>query len=254
MIHTGYLRALRLLELWALFYFILCVLICICTRPIFLLLLLSASGLLRLGLCVLLAGIICPLSSDEIRQERCLSILEVGLAGVIDVVVSDRSDSVRKCLLALNYPSNFSEYLLVPMYLRSRKINFSILTGQVAGRWARMFMGEDAVIALDADRGNYEAVRDAVFAKLNQGYTVIVYPERNFSLRTSEDRVVELRSGVFAIVKELSARLVLGVVGSVQHVVGFVRNPRVNVVFEEAHSPDPASAGKQMQDMLDRYK
>jgi hypothetical protein len=254
MIRTNYLGALNLLELWALLHFILGALACLTVRPILLGALLLISGTFRLGLCVLLAFLICPLSSDPVRRDRCLSIVEFGLAGVTDIEVADTSAQLEGSLIALNYPANFTEYLVLPLYLRSKNVKFAILTGRMAGKWARMFLGNEAVIALNLGSGNYEAVKEAVRAKLAEHYAVIVYPERNFASRERSGRIVDLRTGVFAIANELVASLIVGTVTPVRHTLGFVSSPRIHLNLEAARSLDAYEVTEQMRHLLGKHE
>lgn len=143
-----------------------------------------------------------------------------------------------KCLIVMNYPKTFCEYLLVPMMFDELNKGTCILLRQNPAVWGKHFMDSDKLLILGNEGNNFEQTLINVGAASNAGKIVLAYPEDKYWKRSQENEIRPFRSGIFSIAQKLKMKIVVAHLGSVDHSLGFVKNKKLKMQFEFADSFD----------------
>ena len=127
---------------------------------------------------------------------------------------------IRPTIFICNYPSNIIEYLLPSVISENTCIMIS--NGNITGKLTHAF-GVDNVLLIERG-GNFEITQEQVRNKLQSGFNVFVYIERNFVKRKHKYELSPIRSGIFKIANNIGATITPIVIDHIDHKFGAIDN------------------------------
>jgi hypothetical protein len=244
---TRFISAFNLLEIWAVFWLI--VLLILSSKINWLLIptLACLSEKLYFMIILILTLIITLFTTTGNKSSALFSLLKVGLESNLKINFHGvKSEEFKDCIILANYPSNFLEYILIPMYLPRES---AIVISNVGYHWAKLFVDSSNLIQLNK-KNNFESLKETLNQSLKNNILPVVFPEKNFWKRSSINEIQEFKSGIFKIAQQLEKRILLVSVEHITHFCGFITSKELNLTFEWCKSFDPVEAQEQLQQMI----
>ena len=122
-----------------------------------------------------------------------------------------------------NYPSNYIEYLIHGLF----GDKFCLVVHGNAIKILKYLYGMEHLIPVD--KNSFEKVQKQVEKKIKDGYHIFSYAERDYYNRKNEFETCELRSGMFAIAKNLNTTITPICIDHIEHTFGIVENKIFNI-------------------------
>jgi hypothetical protein len=134
-------------------------------------------------------------------------------------------DSVpcKPTIFLANYPRNYIEYFTHSLF--GEKV--CLLVYGPAVKVLQYIHGIEHIISVE--KGQFDKVQKDVKQKLEEGYHVFAYIEKDYYNREKSYDVAKLRSGMFSIAKNINATITPVVIDHIDHVGGLICNREFNV-------------------------
>jgi hypothetical protein len=151
-----------------------------------------------------------------------------------------------------NYPANFVEYQACNMLHPKICIivygkNWKETTRNTA------ILGDDRIISVVNGTGNFKNTEDAVRVKLQKGYHVLAYVEKNWQKRTGYYSIDRLTSGIFHIAKNIDATITPVVFDHIDHTAGLIHNTSFKIhIGKTTKVIDPYSSISDVSSLISR--
>jgi hypothetical protein len=129
-----------------------------------------------------------------------------------------------------NYPANLIEYKLFP--LLADKICIVIFSGTKISHFLNNVFGADRIIFVTKG-GEFERVQKRIQQKINDGYTVFAYVEKEYFKRKNAYSISRLSTGMFNIAHNIGATVTPLVCDHIEHVAGIMTSRRFRVYIGE---------------------
>ncbi len=132
----------------------------------------------------------------------------------------------KPTIFLANYPGNYIEYFIHP--LLGNKV--CILMSKTGAKICRNLYGINNLIVIE--KGKFQQVQKTIETRLNDGYHIFAYIDRDYAKRKSFYKVYDIRSGMFIIAKNIRATITPLVVDHIDHIYGVIESPiyRIHVV------------------------
>ena len=142
----------------------------------------------------------------------------------------------KPTIILSNYPSTYVEYLA--NHLLSDKMCILLYGGSVLqSRIINYFYSKDKILFVG--KGNqFDETQKKVRDKLAEGYSVIVYPEKNFFYRKNKYDITTFHSGIFNIAKNIDATITPIVIDHINHNIGIVLNNNFKIYIDTTRKID----------------
>ena len=239
----------KLFELWLIIIFIIVLVICKYTTWLVLPFLMCISTTVLFSVLFILVLALLVFMPNQSKTSILYPLVKLGLYSNCAINISGinvNDIDYENTIIIANYPSNFIEYLILPMIFNDVNQKASIVVGKTAAFWAKLFMGNERVIALDKNK-NF----DSLPAKLIASKTIpIVYPEKNFWNRKTKHDIQEFKSGIFQIAQKLNKKIIIAHVQHFDHFCGFISQSELNINLNYCDKYDSVSARNQMINMI----
>jgi hypothetical protein len=115
-----------------------------------------------------------------------------------------------------NYPSNYVEYMTHGLF----GDKFCLLVHHGAMKGLKYIYGEEYLISVQ--KGNFEKIQKQVKKKIEEGFSIFCYVERDYYNRKSDYNICELRSGIFSIAKNINATITPVCIDHITYTCGIV--------------------------------
>jgi hypothetical protein len=129
---------------------------------------------------------------------------------------TDKISTVPTIYIA-NYPENYIEYMTHGLITDKLCV---LAVANTATKILKFVYGEDH--AIYNYTGNFDKLKEAVRKKINEGYSIFCYSERNHYDRKNEYDLCEFRTGMFHIAKSLNVSVTPICVDHISHTFGIL--------------------------------
>ena len=120
-----------------------------------------------------------------------------------------------------NYPINYIEYFTHGLF--GNKL--CLLVHGPAIKILKYLYGNDHLIAVN--KGNFDKVQELVYDKMNNGYSIFCYIEREYHNRKDNYTIQEFRTGMFHIAKKLNKTITPLCIDHLEHIMGFIETENI---------------------------
>lgn len=128
-----------------------------------------------------------------------------------------------------NYPSNYLEYL-VPFMFNEKNNKICIVSS--LENIVKYFYGKENVIGVK--KGSFKKTQEKIKIKLEEGYNIVAYVEKDYYKRKTKYDITDLRTGIFSIAKNINCKIVYTAIDHIEMILG-IFNCEFKVIMEESH-------------------
>ena len=185
------------------------------THRIILLLITYKTKCLLIPICTI-TGILFTILGQKFKTYRlvCSYVYKHGL----NLKMNTESIPLKPTIYVANYPCNYVEYLVHGLFCDK----FCLLVYGPAIKVLKHLYGMDHLISVE--KGSFDKVQENIKDKINKGYSIFSYVERDFNNRKSPYELCELRKGVFTIAKNLNTTITPVCIDHIEHTFGIFEN------------------------------
>lgn len=192
------------------------------TTAIIAILYIVSSDIFRPCFLVWIGVLYCIISNKKFRAYRALS--HAFFKGELTTLENLCDLPTKPTIILANYPSNYVEYI-IHAFLHER---VCLLLHGPAVSIVKHIYGKDNIIGVD--KGSFESLQVKVKEKMDNGYHIFAYIERDYYNRVSVYDITELRTGMFSIAKNIGATITPVAIDHIDHVFGILENTYFNIV------------------------
>ena len=153
----------------------------------------------------------------ETYRYVCLNLYENGL----NLEINRKKIPIKPTIFMANYPINYIEYLTHGLF----GSKFCLLVHGPAVKILKYIYGDEYLISVN--KGNFDKVQELVNDKMNNGYSIFCYIEREYHNRKDNYTIQEFRTGMFHIAKNLNKTITPLCIDHMEHFMGFVETENV---------------------------
>jgi len=124
--------------------------------------------------------------------------------------------STKPTIFVSNYPSNYVEYLTHGLF----GSKLCLLVHGPAIKIMKYLYGDKNLIAVN--KGNFDKIQDLIKNKMNDGYSIFCYIEREYHNRKDNYTIQDFRTGMFHIAKNLNKTITPLCIDHLEHFMGFI--------------------------------
>ena len=161
-------------------------------------------------------GVLLTICGGRYKTLRILSLIIFNIE--LDTQINISNIPKNPTIFITNYPSNYIEYL-IPMFLGDK---VCLLVRDHAVKTIKYLYGIDNIIGVE--KGKFDKLQKQIKEKMDQGYHIYSYVERDFYNRKNMYNITELRSGMFSIAKNINVTITTIVSDHVEHIGGIINN------------------------------
>lgn len=165
----------------------------------------------------------------------------------LDLNVYNTFPSTPTIIMA-NYPANQAEYLVQGLF--GNKV--CLVATEKACSFLKFFHGKDTLIAIKKGKNNFDEIQKIVKKKLQQGYHIFCYIEKEFYKRKNIYSTTELRAGMFSIAKNIGCTITPIVVDHISHFRGIIDNFNFKIYIDKTRYVDDVQ--KEVTEVTQLYK
>lgn len=153
----------------------------------------------------------------ETYRHVCSNLYENGL----NLEIDRKKIPIEPTIFLANYPINYIEYLTHGLF----GSKFCLLVHGPAIKILKYIYGSEYLIAVN--KGNFDKVQELVDKKMNDGYSIFCYIERDYYNRKDNYTIQEFRTGMFHIAKKLNKTITPLCIDRVEHFMGFIETENI---------------------------
>lgn len=248
--NKNYFQAFNQLEIWAIILFVVLVIVSLKTSLLIIPTLVMMPPPVYFLLILVFAFVVAIFTKDGSKTKLLFSLVETALTSVVSINYQGVSiDNLDDVIILCNYPSNFVEYLFIPMLLDKYSKKSAILISNMGYNYAKLFIDPVNLIQLNK-KNNYETLPEVIAASLDNKIIPIIFPENKFWQRRHVNEIQPFRSGIFDIAKKLNKKIAIATIEHVDHFCGMVLSKTLTFKIDMCVDHDPITACEQMQKML----
>ena len=211
----------NILNIWLLVIYI--IMICIhCKLSIYIIIILCVFiKYIRIPICFFLF-ILFTISGGHYKTLRIFSLIMFNIE--LNTQINITNIPRKPTIFLSNYPSNYIEYF-IPMLLGDK---VCLLVHAPAIKFVKHFYGLDHVIPVY--KGDFNNLQQKIKEKIDEGYHIFSYIERDYFNRKNIYDITDLRSGMFSIAKNINTTITPIVCDHIEHTVGIL-NTKFKIII-----------------------
>ena len=134
----------------------------------------------------------------------------------LDLEIDRKKIPTDPTIFIANYPLNYIEYFTHGLF----GSKLCLLVHGPAVNILKYLYGNDNLISVN--KGNFDKVQELVDKKMNDGYSIFCYVERDYYNRKDNYSIQEFRTGMFNIAKKLNKTITPLCIDHLEHFMGFI--------------------------------
>jgi hypothetical protein len=127
-----------------------------------------------------------------------------------------------------NYPANFVEYQVNTLLHRNVCI-IAYGKNDIETTRNKRIVGDDRIITISKGKDNFDEAERAIKEKMEKGYHIVAYVEKNFQKRSHCYSIDRLSTGMFHIAKKLDVTITPVVIDHIDHTIGIPHSNTFNI-------------------------
>jgi 1-acyl-sn-glycerol-3-phosphate acyltransferase len=177
---------------------------------------------------ITITGVILALRQEKFKTYRMTSLAIY--KNYLNLRMNNDYIPKKPTIYVANYPANYIEYLTHGLFCDK----LCIVVHAPAIRFLKFIYGNNHTIPVNlVDTGSFDKVQNQVKKKIEDGYSIFSYPERDFRKRKHIYELCELRSGMFNIAKNLDITITPVCIDHIDHIYGIVSDYYFNIKIGE---------------------
>jgi len=190
-----------------------------------------------------ICGVVLSIITEKFKTYRIVSLF---LYKNLNLNMNLKDLPIKPTIIIANYPSNYIEYLTHGLF----GDKLCLLVYGPAVKILNHIYGKDHLIAVT--KGNFEKTQEDVKHKLENGYHIFAYVEKDYYNRKHPYTISELRSGMFSIAKNLNSTITPVTIDHIDHLLGGVNtNTIFNIkIGKTGYVKDIETSMKQTEDFF----
>jgi hypothetical protein len=160
-----------------------------------------------------MCGVVLSIILEKFKTYRIVSLF---LYKNLNLNMNIKDLPSKPTIIVANYPSNYIEYLTHGLF----GDKLCLLVYGPAVKILKYIYGKDHLIAVN--KGNFEKTQEEVKHKLDSGYHIFAYVEKDYYNRKNPYTISELRTGMFSIAKNLNVTITPVTIDHIDHLLGGV--------------------------------
>ena len=138
----------------------------------------------------------------------------------------------KPSIIMANYPTNYIEYMV--NHLFDKKICMVVLGAAKLQNFAvSLFYPKDKILFVSKS-GCYQQTLELIKEKLDKGYYIFTYIEKDYYKRPKKYSISTIRSGMFRIAKELNTMITPVVCDHIDHFQGLFCNETYRIYIDKS--------------------
>lgn len=161
---------------------------------------------------ILTVGLLVIITGGYFQMFRYVSIVLYKMN--FGLKMNEKDIPCKPTIIMANYPINYVEYLTQGLF--GSKV--CLLVHEPAIKVLKYIHGEEHLVCVN--KGEFDQLQQRVKEKLDSGYHIFCYIERDYYNRKHDYQITELRSGMFTIAKNLEVTITPVVIDHIKHTCG----------------------------------